>query len=254
MKNTLPKVRPALLNIGEAAEMLRVSEVSLRRWTDSGALHCERVGGRRERRFREADLLAFLEQQAGSSTKRNTKSHNVSLGALAIPYGKHVCAFYSSRAGRDKLAIPFLVEGLARGEACYVVAVPEVRELLASAVREVYPEYDQALAAGAWRAISPSKDPIELLAFFTDEFMRVTRRSFVPVRVLGDMAGFVHQGATTRAVLDFERQFDLTLAHKYPVISLCQYDAREFSGVDVVGALECHGDIFEFPLRNFLGE
>jgi excisionase family DNA binding protein len=51
----------ALLDISEAARFLRVSETSLRRWTNAGHLGCLRVGRRRERRFRRADLLAFLE-------------------------------------------------------------------------------------------------------------------------------------------------------------------------------------------------
>src|SRR3989442_14772045 len=49
-----------LLDIAQAAAFLHVSQMSLRRWTNSGRLPCFRVGGRRERRFRRADLLAFL--------------------------------------------------------------------------------------------------------------------------------------------------------------------------------------------------
>ncbi|OLC08841.1 MAG: hypothetical protein AUH41_07175 [Gemmatimonadetes bacterium 13_1_40CM_66_11] len=49
-----------LLDIKEAAAFLRVSETSLRRWTNAGRLRCFRIGGRRERRFRRADLEAFL--------------------------------------------------------------------------------------------------------------------------------------------------------------------------------------------------
>src|ERR1700675_3984451 len=48
------------LTIGEAAEFLHVSEISLRRWTNSGKLRCFRVGGRNERRFLIEDLLAFM--------------------------------------------------------------------------------------------------------------------------------------------------------------------------------------------------
>ena len=50
-----------LLDIGEAADFLNVSEASLRRWTNDGLLPCLRIGRRRERRFRRADLLAFME-------------------------------------------------------------------------------------------------------------------------------------------------------------------------------------------------
>lgn len=52
-----------LLDIKQAGRFLNVSETSLRRWTNSGDLTCLRVGRKRERRFRRADLLAFLEYQ-----------------------------------------------------------------------------------------------------------------------------------------------------------------------------------------------
>ena len=56
-----------LLDIEQAARFLNVSETSLRRWTNDGRLACLRVGRRRERRFRRADLLAFLEREPTGS-------------------------------------------------------------------------------------------------------------------------------------------------------------------------------------------
>lgn len=52
-----------LLDIKQAARFLQVSETSLRRWTNAGHLACLRLGRKRERRFRRADLLAFMEDQ-----------------------------------------------------------------------------------------------------------------------------------------------------------------------------------------------
>src|ERR1041384_2514363 len=68
-----------LLDIREAAEFLRVSETSLRRWTNAGRLPCLRIGGRRERRFRRADLLAFVG---------------------VTPPHRHFCGFYTNDQGR----------------------------------------------------------------------------------------------------------------------------------------------------------
>src|SRR5882672_8850781 len=55
--------RDQMLDIRQAAELLNVSETSLRRWTNAGQLACLRVGRKRERRFRRADRLAFMEEQ-----------------------------------------------------------------------------------------------------------------------------------------------------------------------------------------------
>lgn len=48
-----------LLSIGEAAQFLDVSEMTLRRWTNSGKLRCIRVGGERIRKFHIRDLNEF---------------------------------------------------------------------------------------------------------------------------------------------------------------------------------------------------
>src|SRR5437879_12576237 len=44
-----------LLDIKQAAQFLKVSETSLRRWTNAGRLACLRVGRKRERRFRSEE-------------------------------------------------------------------------------------------------------------------------------------------------------------------------------------------------------
>ena len=49
-----------LMTLAEAATYLGVSMVSLRRWTTNGQLRCVRVGSRRDRRFRKADLVAYI--------------------------------------------------------------------------------------------------------------------------------------------------------------------------------------------------
>ncbi len=50
-------------------------------------------------------------------------------------------------------------------------------------------------------------------------------------------------------LMAFEARYDQFLADRFPVVRLCQYDARLFPGVEIVGALRCHRDTFQFPLR-----
>jgi len=49
-----------LMTLDEAAAYLGVAKISLRRWTRDGQLRCVRVGKRRDRRFRRADLDAYI--------------------------------------------------------------------------------------------------------------------------------------------------------------------------------------------------
>src|SRR5262245_48099072 len=79
-----------LLDIEQAARFLNVSETSLRRWTNDGRLACLRVGRRRERRFRRADLLAFLEREPAG----------VPQAAASPAHGTHLCGSTPARRAR----------------------------------------------------------------------------------------------------------------------------------------------------------
>jgi excisionase family DNA binding protein len=49
-----------LLTLEEAARLLGVSKITLRRWTRAGSLGCVRVGQRGDRRFRREDLEGYI--------------------------------------------------------------------------------------------------------------------------------------------------------------------------------------------------
>ena len=64
-----------LMTLDEAATYLGVSKVSLRRWTVNGQLRCVRVGSRRDRRFRRADLDSYIRKNL--SHKHTTQKKSV---------------------------------------------------------------------------------------------------------------------------------------------------------------------------------
>jgi excisionase family DNA binding protein len=57
-----------LLTLEDAARLLGVSKITLRRWTRSGSLGCVRVGQRGDRRFRREDLEEYVSTRVRSST------------------------------------------------------------------------------------------------------------------------------------------------------------------------------------------
>jgi len=106
-----------LLDISEAARFLNVSETSLRRWTNADTLPCLRVGLRRERRFRRADLLGFMEQPRAAKRSSDgeegpMKAPDSRDDAVATIRGNHLWGIYGSDAGRLDLVVAFLLEGL----------------------------------------------------------------------------------------------------------------------------------------------
>ena len=243
-----------LITIKQAARFLSVSEVSLRRWTDSGRLSCLRVGARRERRFRRDDLLAFLEQQdAGMAAKAGgRRSGRVRLEGIAINDGEHLCSLYQNDLGRVKLSVPFLADGLRAGDVCFLIATPESqREILAS-LGEVYGAMDEAIAEGRLIVSDGKPTGPEMHAYLEESFVMATRAGNRSLRLVGDMVWALEKGVAIDDLMEFEMRYNHTLARRFPIVSLCQYDTRAFSGKAVHDVLMCHEDTFSHPLSRFI--
>jgi hypothetical protein len=52
-------------------------------------------------------------------------------------------------------------------------------------------------------------------------------------------------------MMAYEGAYEL-MARRYPVVTLCQYDAREFDGETMLRALKSHPDMFEQHIGRFL--
>lgn len=249
----------SLLNIKQAAKILNASEISLRRWTDAGKLPCLRIGARRERRFRLSDLNAYLEknqsscENIGSSGRLISQTAHITLESISINYGSHLCAFYDSDPGRLKLALPFLLGGLQEDNRCFLIAATEIQTIILNELRETRPDIDQDIQDGRLVVSEGMTSGNKLYAFFEQAFLQANKQGIQGIRVLGDMAWTLKKGIEVEELNAFESRYNQGLGHRFPVISLCQYDARLFSGTAILGALKCHNDTFDYPLNHFLG-
>lgn len=251
-----------LLTITQAAALLNVSAVSLRRWTDSGRLPCLRVGARRERRFRRQDLMAMLEHEAGgpgfesaASVKLggSTQEKSISLAGVKIDQGSHLCSVYETDLGRTKLSVPFLLDGLASGDFCVLVASPETQNHLLSVMREQRASLGQDLADGRLILTDGITPLSRMLVYWEESLIKAMQSGFTGFRALGDMAWTADKGVSQAELTDFEMRFDQTIAKQFPLVSLCQYDARRFDGTGVLHAVCCHPDTHALPISRFLG-
>jgi transcriptional repressor of dcmA and dcmR len=251
-----------LLNIKQAAALLNVSEISLRRWTDSGRLSCLRVGAKRERRFRRQDLEAFMERQEASTSHKHRRSGarvqsgRILLEGIAIEHGSHLCSLYPSDSGRVKLAVPFLANGLADGDICILIASAQAQREILGPLATVRQELSENIRRGDLilaEGLPPADAPNAMLEFMERSFLKATQTGHRAIRVLGEMTWALDAGMALEDLFRFETLYDQQLARRYPVVSLCQYDVRRFSGSDVLNALRCHPDTFHYPLSRFLG-
>lgn len=224
-----------MLNTREAARYLRVSEASIRRWFDAGLLPGSRVGRRGERRFNEADLLAFM-QGSQSSGQRAMKIAGVE---TTVPV--HLASLYGSDAAGMRLALPFLGEGVRLKQPAYLVAAGAVLERYARAMTLDGVEAMHFAGGSADSAIAQWEDT---LGVAVGEGASV-------IRIVGEMAAERLMFSSESEMLAYEEAFDV-VARRYPVAVLCQYDVREFDGVALLRALKAHPDLFGLRSGAFL--
>jgi transcriptional repressor of dcmA and dcmR len=213
-----------LLDIREAAEFLRVSETSLRRWTNAGRLRCLRIGGRRERRFRRADLLAFM-----GATDR-----------VGSPPRNHFCGLYTSDLGRVQGAAAFLGAALESDVLCFLAAEKPVQRAVIAQLEQQRPAVRSTVKAGRLILAEYRESTAAQLAYWRARMDAALEAGVSRFCVVGDLSTGAFSRRPFAETLTYEVEYARTIASGFMVTTLCQYDARKLSGVDTVAVLQLH--------------
>lgn len=242
-----------LLSTREAARYLRVSEASIRRWSDSGFLRARRVGRRAERRFREDDLIALLQDERGGKrlVGPHVPSPGVRIDGIFLHFGSHLCSFYNSDPGRLRLALPFLRDGLRDGHTCFLVAGPKARDTILDALGREGLDIDAATRDRQLITMPGRATADDQLRSYEDAFQQAAMAGAPAMRLVAETASVLESTGSMAALLTIEERFT-AIARRFPSVTICPYDARQFSGSDLLEALKVHVDNFEHPLGTFL--
>jgi excisionase family DNA binding protein len=242
------KVQPnsGLLNTREAARFLRVSEASIRRWSNAGLLPARRVGRRRERRFAQADLVHFLGQADGDRRPAGLAASKVNVGGVSLGVRTHVAPIYSTDLGGLRLSVPFLADGLRAGQPCFLAATGAVQERYAKALaHEQAFDFAAATSSGRLTIVGwPGATVAEAVANWEQLFGKALAGGPTVLRIVGEMACERRMFASDADMMAYEEAYEL-MAKRFPAVTLCQYDAREFSGETILRVLKAHPDMFE---------
>jgi excisionase family DNA binding protein len=227
-----------LLNTAEAARFLRVSQASIRRWFDAGLLPGHRVGRRRERRFTEADLIAFMSR----STPRSDASAAASVAGMSVAAPAHLATLFSTDSGALRLTVPFLAEGVRLHQPCFLVGSGQ-------AVEQYRRDLD--LDHGVTVVQFGGRTAAEAIAQWEEVLARARATGPTVIRVVGEMAEERRMFASEEEMFQYEQAYDL-MCKRYPTVTICQYDVRQFDGVALLRALKAHPDLFDLRSGAFL--
>jgi hypothetical protein len=161
-----------------------------------------------------------------------------------VQAGTHLATYFSSEAGRLRIAEPFLRDGIALGQPCFLIASGQVLNRYIEALEK---DGKRELAEARRRdlfatAPAPGRTVEEALAFWDERIAAVPTSGPTIVRIVGDMASVKAGFATVRELLIFEHNLGAIIRHSRAVV-LCQYDVREFDGPSLLEAIKAHPDV-----------
>ena len=223
-----------LLDIGSVATVQR----HLRRLKDLGFVQHRRAAGDRRavelmltpkciRLFTKYDTLMMVKPLAQEAERGSAEP-------------KHVCGFCDSDAGRRKLLVNFLAQGLKRGDKCLLLAPAEAQI-------GILTELNDRRRASRQLVVSEGYDSADAQFAFLKRVSQEAKQAGQTLRIAADMSWALSRNSRVDAILDGETQLD-ALARKLPVAALCVYDARHFSSGDFLRAVKCHRDHARHPV------
>ncbi len=231
------------LTITEAAQLLGVSRASLRRWSNSGRLRCFRVGGRRERRFLEEDLLAFMQATHTQPAARPTMPPSA-----AGDHGRHICLFFRNPDEQWQLMYPYLSAHLAAGMPVLYIQDSTPPEQLTARLRAEGLDVGELIARGLLRILPPSQayllaghfDVQRMLAFMESAIRAALAAGHSRVLLTGEMSWSLSGPPGATQMMAYEALLN-PLVEKYPAVTIiCQYDLKRFNAAGVLDALLTH--------------
>jgi excisionase family DNA binding protein len=234
------------LSTRQAAERLGVSEASVRRWSDRGVLRVQRVGKRRERRFKPEDVERFVAPGRTGLPATRSDSAQVRLGGRAVGLSTHLATLYDSDAARTRMTAPFLADGIRAGQPSILMAHGEDLAGYMEALDGMPGvDVDAAITSGVLTiGAAPGSSAPEALDYFEKAFWSAVDRHATVIRVVGEMGSVRDAFTSEREMLDFEAKFN-TVGKRFPCVTVCQYDVRKFTGQAVLAALRAHPDILD---------
>ena len=195
--------------------------------------------------------MAFLQSDDPSPPPAKPAT-GVVLEGLAIENGAHLCTIYENDLGRIKLSVPLLADGLRNSALCLLVADADDRAPILERLGAVHETLDADIREGRLLISEGAESAREMIDYLEAEFLNAVSEGRQAIRLVGDMAFSIARGMSLDELTRFENAYSHNLARRFPVISLCQYDARRFSGTGILRSLKCHEDTFKYPLARFL--
>ena len=174
-------------------------------------------------------------------------------GIRSIPYGVHMCHFYS---GRDELAavlVPYFAAGLRNRERCIWIAAEPLDAAAATlALAQAGVDVDAALAGGAlilrdfsdWYGEGESLRGAAVVDFWLAEETRALADGYAGIRISGNISFLTP--ATWSVFMEYEDTVQKAFSGRR-IVTLCTYPSERCGAANVLDVVHRHSCTIEHP-------
>jgi PAS domain S-box-containing protein len=165
-----------------------------------------------------------------------------------LEHGAHLCTTHEGMTDQLAVAVPFIKEGLARGERCVSVGdestVPELTRALSAAGVEVARDLERGAlqlvtSLDVSRLNSGQFDPLTMVNFLRRTEAQAISDGFPGLRVDGDMTWAMGLGVPRGRLIEFEIRLEQFLKDCRSVV-ICQYNRSRFDPAVIQAVLRTH--------------
>ena len=159
----------------------------------------------------------------------------------------HICGFFSTREEEYQLLLPFIKEGIERGEKAFHVVDPKLREDHLRRLKSAGIDLSQAEKSGQFELCNWEQahlrdgcfDQDRMLATWHDVLVTAGQKGFPRTRLVAHMEWALEDRDGVSDLIEYEAKFNLIhQSNRDPVI--CTYDLTRFSGDVIMGVLRTH--------------
>jgi hypothetical protein len=162
-------------------------------------------------------------------------------------HGDHICVFYRSQEYLQSVLVPYVSEGLRKGERCFCAQKIEVITMLVHGLQFLGFDTDRAQATGALELHTVDEvyfpsgtfEPDRLMALLMRSIDQSVKKGFSGFRSAGELSWACKDVRTCDQLAGYEAMVNQNFPGK-PATGMCQYSMDDFNPVILERVLAHH--------------
>ncbi|MEA3208489.1 MAG: hypothetical protein QOE70_1546 [Chthoniobacter sp.] len=181
------------------------------------------------------------------NAKSTDQEQPIRFGGTELGGRRHICGFFRTPEEEYQLLLPFIREGIERGEKAFHVVDPKLRDDHLRRMESAGIDVAQAEKCGQFELCNWEQmylrdghfDQDRMLETWHDVLVSAGERGFARTRLVAHMEWALEDREGVSDLIEYEARFNLMhQGNRDPVI--CTYDLTRFSGDVIMGVLRTH--------------